>query len=72
MNAEGDVVGAYGTVPNSGTQHGFVRRPDGRFLTLDAPGAVYTYPTCIDDLGAIAGFYFLPKNATYTGFLWIP
>jgi hypothetical protein len=72
IDAAGDVVGAYGTVPSSGTQHGFLRRPDGRFLTLDAPGAVFTYPTCIDDFGVVAGFYFLPNNTTYTGFLWIP
>src|SRR5664279_2862525 len=60
INAWGAVTGSYQDA--NSTYHGFLRKPNGEFITFDAPGADSspfngTSPTSINDLGAIAGSY---------------
>ena len=58
--------------------HGYVRSPQGTFVTFDAPGASLTpggfagtVPDCINDLGVVSGFYIDANNVQH-GFLRIP
>src|SRR5579863_9986993 len=65
LNLWGAVAGTY--IDANSVQHGFLRSPDGKFTTFDAPGAgTSSYqgtgcpsdcPTILNDLGAIAGNY---------------
>lgn len=56
--------------------HGYLRRPDGRFITFDAPGADLTpddfngtFPNSISDLGVITGWYW-DSNFVAHGFVF--
>jgi hypothetical protein len=81
LNDWGAVTATYLDANN--VYHGFLRSPDGKFTTFDAPGAdtapcqgnIYachgTIPVSINDLGAITGFY-IDSNYVYHGFLRIP
>jgi hypothetical protein len=57
INPAGAITGSYADV--SGLMHGFVRAPDGKFTTFDAPGAVNgtILVCCITPAGAVAGIY---------------
>ena len=75
-NAEGTIVGSYtdaNVVP-----HGFLRTPDGHFISFDAPGAGLganlnqgTVAYSINDLGVIAGQFEDPNNI-FHGFVRYP
>src|ERR1035438_1383164 len=55
INLWGTIVGNY---PDANyVNHGFLRSPEGKFTTFDAPGAVNgTFPTGINLLGTVAGY----------------
>src|SRR5919106_1231653 len=53
VNDRGHVLGHY--VDSDGTTHGFLWR-DGRFTTLDVPGATSPTPVDINDRGQIVGY----------------
>jgi|SRR5579863_628486 len=65
LNQWGAIAGPY--IDSNSVQHGFLRSPDGKFTTFDAPGAgtgsgqgtgcPSDCPTILNDLGAIAGNY---------------
>jgi hypothetical protein len=60
INAVGAITGSY--LDTNSAFHGFLRSPDGKFTTFEAPGAstsAYngTSPSAINDLGAITGSY---------------
>ncbi len=57
INNAGQVVGTFGVQPNL---HGFLRSPDGRYTTIDVPGAFATQAWGINDTGQIAGIFFDP------------
>jgi len=75
-NDEGAVIGYY--VDANVVYHGFLRAPNGKIITLDAPGAGSsvgqsqgTVPYSINDLGAIAGNV-EDGNDLYHGFVRLP
>ena len=75
-NDLGEIVGSY-TDPNI-VPHGFLRLPNGRFISFDAPGAGLghgldqgTYAYAINDLSEIAGVLQDPNNAWH-GFVRYP
>ncbi len=67
LNDSGAITGSYWD--SSNVQHGFLRTPDGTFVTVDPRGSEGTQPESINDSGAITGYYFDKKNV-YHGFLW--
>ena len=74
INAWGAITGSY--QDTNSAFHGFVRSPDGKFTTFEAPGASVspfngTSPSSINDLGAIAGYY-TDANGVSHGFLRSP
>ena len=48
-----------------------MRDRDGKLTTFDPPGSTSTQPTCINDTGAITGFYADASGVTH-GFLRSP
>lgn len=80
LNDLGEITGYYMDVNN--VVHGFIRSPEGKFTTFDAPGAdtspqpspfslVGTIPTGINDAGAITGYY-VDASGNDHGFLRSP
>jgi hypothetical protein len=73
INALGVIAGSYQSADT--VFHGFLRSRGGEFITFQAPGADTTagsyngtYPTSINDLGAITGYYW-DTNGFSHGFL---
>src|SRR5215469_14152374 len=63
INNRGSITGAYQSADT--VLHGFIRTPEGKFITFQAPGADTTpgsyngtNPSSVNDLGAIAGSYY--------------
>src|SRR5271169_6739169 len=76
INALGFIAGSYQSADT--VCHGFLRSPEGEFITFQAPGADTTpgsyngtYPSSINDLGAITGYYW-DANGFSHGFLRSP
>jgi uncharacterized membrane protein len=76
INDEGSITGYYLDANN--VYHGFLRSPEGKFTTLDAPGADTTpdnfngtLPSAINDAGAITGVYYDVSGGAH-GFLRSP
>jgi hypothetical protein len=79
LNQWGAIAGIYSD--SNSVNHGFLRSPDGKFTTFDAPGAgTGTYegtgcfsdcPVSLNDWGAIAGIY-IDANFVYHGYLRSP
>lgn len=65
INPSGAIIGYYNLV--AGGLDGFLRAPDGRFVTFAAPQAFVTYPQSINAKGEIAGYSY--NNAVASGFL---
>lgn len=70
INPVGAIVGTY-SGPICCHQHGFLRTPDGRFRTIDYPGADYTNVVAINPAGVIVGD-FCNDVACGQGFLRTP
>ena len=68
-DAQGAIMGSY--IDASNVYHGFLRAPDGRFTTIDVPGAPDTVPNSINSAGVITGWYVDANNVAH-GFLWTP
>jgi hypothetical protein len=66
VNDLGEIAGSYSD--SNYVQHGFVRTPEGSFVTIDPPGSVGTQPESINDLGAITGYY-VDANGVYHAFI---
>jgi hypothetical protein len=73
INSAGAITGNY--YDSNSVAHGFLRTPDGRFTTFDAPGAGTvvgsfqgTFPSTINSAGAITGSY-TDANGVSHGFL---
>ena len=70
INDDGAVVGTYAQTTTS--THGFLRNPDGTFVSLDAPNAPSsgnTLPVQINSAGAIVGYY-LDAQQVFHGFVY--
>ena len=51
--------------------HGYLRSPEGKIVTVDPAGSIFTFPGGINDLGSITGYY-VDGNGVYHGFITIP
>jgi hypothetical protein len=76
LNDFGAITGFYLDANN--VYHGFVRSPEGKITTFDAPGADTTpgdfngtYPNSINDAGVITGTY-QDANSTFHAFVLFP
>jgi hypothetical protein len=79
LNQLGAIAGTY--IDANSVQHGFLRSPDGKFTTFDAPGAgtgsfegtgcPSDCPTSLNDWGAITGTY-IDANFVFHGYLRSP
>jgi hypothetical protein len=79
FNLEGAVAGIY--IDATSAQHSYLRSPDGKFTTFDAPGAGTASgqgtgcpsdcPTSLNDFGAITGSY-IDANYVQHGYLRSP
>lgn len=69
LNDFGAITGTYSDANFVG--HGYLRSPEGRFVTVDPSGSVGTFPFSINDSGAITGEY-VDANSVWHGFLRIP
>jgi hypothetical protein len=66
INDSDEITGSYWD--STGMQHGFLRTPDGSFVTIDPQGSAGTLPEGVNDSGAITGFY-ADASGVYHGFL---
>jgi hypothetical protein len=69
LNDWGAITGTY--IDANFVYHGYLRSPQGKFVTVDPPGSAFTLPYSINDSGAITGYY-IDANNVFHGFLWIP
>jgi hypothetical protein len=76
LNVFGSVAGSY--LDGNSVYHGFLRDPLGKITGFEAPGADTTAgsfngtsPECVNDLGAITGYY-TDANSIYHGFVRDP
>jgi hypothetical protein len=69
LNNRGALTGVY--IDANNVLHVYLRRPDGKVLTVEPKGSVFTFPAGINDLGTIAGYY-ADANGVFHGFLRIP
>ena len=69
LNDWGAITGIY--IDVNFVYHGYLRTPEGKFVTVDPVGSIYTFPSGINDLGSITGYY-IDANGVYHGFLTIP
>lgn len=69
INDLGAITGAYYDANGSG--HGFVRSPQGKFISFDVPDSVGIQPVAINLEGAIVGYY-LDPNFSIHAFLRSP
>jgi hypothetical protein len=71
IDQAGDIAGFYRDA--AGVQHGFVRNPYGTITSFDPPEGNETYPTSINDGGAIAGYYsYHAGGGPPVGFIRVP
>ena len=71
INDLGAITGNYDDA--NGFSHGFLRSPDGNFMTFDVPGAsgYGTFPKVVNLEGAVVGFY-TDSNYSFHAFLRSP
>jgi hypothetical protein len=76
INDRGAITGNY--IDSNNVSHGFLRSPEGEFITLDAPGASSaegsfdgTFPSSINNDGTITGSFIDSKDLNH-GFLRSP
>jgi hypothetical protein len=66
LNDWGAILGTY--IDANYTYHGYLRTSDGKIVTVDPTGSVFTWSTGLNDLGMITGYY-ADTNGVYHGFL---
>lgn len=69
INALGAITGYYGD--SNGMSHGFLRSPNGKFVTFDPAGSSATFPMGLNLEGAVVGFY-TDANDVIHGFVRSP
>jgi hypothetical protein len=69
LNDWGAITGSY--IDANDVLHGYLRGPEGKIVTVDPHGSIYTSPSGINDWGVITGTY-IDANDVYHGFLRIP
>jgi len=66
LNDSGSIMGTY--IDTNFVYHGYLRTPDGKIVTVDPSGSVFTWSSGMNDFGAITGYY-ADANGVYHGFL---
>jgi hypothetical protein len=66
LNDMGAISGTY--IDSNSVYHGYLRAPDGKFVTVDPAGSTATLSSGMNDLGAITGYY-ADSNGVIHGFL---
>jgi hypothetical protein len=69
INDWGAIAGVY--IDANNVYHGYLRSPEGKIVTIDPKGSVFTAPVGINDAGVIAGEY-ADANNVFHGFIIIP
>ncbi len=69
LNDWGVITGNY--IDGDNVLHSYIRGANGRIVTIDPNGSIYTWSAGINDFGAIAG-YFYDANDVAHGFLRVP
>jgi hypothetical protein len=69
LNDSGAIAGTY--IDANSVLHGYLRSPDGKIVTVDPLGSIFTWTVGLNDLGAVTGYY-ADANIVYHGFLRIP
>jgi hypothetical protein len=69
LNDEGQITGNY--IDANFVFHGYLRSQDGKIVTVDPVGSIFTFSSGINDLGAITGYYFDTNDVAH-GFLRTP
>ena len=69
LNDWGAITGVY--IDANFVFHGYLRSPEGRIVTVDPVGTIFTVSDCLNDLGVVTGYY-IDANGVYHGFLRIP
>jgi len=69
INDSGAVMGTY--IDSNFVYHGYLRTPNGKIVTIDPVGSVFTWSSGMNDLGTITGYY-LDPNGVFHGFLRTP
>ena len=69
LNDQGQIMGTY--IDANFVFHGYLRDHDGKIMTVDPVGSIFTFSSVINDPGAITGYY-LDTNNVFHGFLRIP
>jgi hypothetical protein len=69
LNNKGALTGVY--IDANNVYHVYLRSPDGKIVTAEPAGSIYSQPAGINDLGTIAGYY-ADANGVYHGYLRIP
>lgn len=69
INDWGALTGEY--IDAGNTFHGYVRSPEGKIVSFDPSGSLFTLPFSINDWGVITGYY-ADANIVYHGFLRFP
>lgn len=66
LNDSGAIMGTY--IDSNFVYHGYLRPPDGKIVTVDPSGSVFTWSSSMNDCGAITGYY-ADSSGVYHGFL---
>jgi hypothetical protein len=66
INDLGAITGSYWDA--NFVSHGYLRSPEGKIVTVDPVGSIYTFPDGLNDLGSITGYY-IDASGVYHGFL---
>lgn len=69
LNDAGAIMGSY--IDANYVLHGYLRAPNGKIVTVDPVGSVFTWSSGMNDFEAITGYY-ADANGVYHGFLRIP
>lgn len=69
LNDLGAIMGTY--IDSNFVYHGYLRTPDGKIVTVDPLGSVFTWSSSMNDFEAITGYY-ADANNVYHGFLRLP
>jgi hypothetical protein len=69
LNDEGQITGIY--IDANFVAHGYLRSPEGKIVTVDPVGTIFTFPDGINDVGSTTGYYFDTNDVAH-GFLRMP
>jgi uncharacterized membrane protein len=69
LNDWGAITGVY--IDVNFVYHGYLRGSEGKIVTVDPAGSIFTFPVGINDWGSITGYY-ADANSVFHGFLRIP